>query len=55
MLITDMVGFFHGDESISVTKYIGQIPSRLIHIAAVEISSSLQAKHRLLFTPAVRC
>lgn len=55
MLITDMVGFFHGNESISATKYTGQISSGLMHIAAVEISSAVQAKHRLLFTPAVLC
>lgn len=55
MLIKDILGFFHGNESISTTKYIAQISPVLMHIAAVEISSSVQAKHRLLFTPAVCC
>lgn len=55
MLITDTAGFFHGNEGISTTKYIGQISSGLMHTAAVKFFSAVQAKHRLLFTPAVRC
>lgn len=42
--------FFHGDESIRTTKYIGQVSSGLIHVATVNVSSSVQAKQRLLLT-----
>lgn len=49
MLIIDFFFFFfHGDESIRTTKYIGQISSGLMHVATVNVSSSVQAKQRLL-------
>lgn len=32
-----------------------RVLAALMHIAPVEISSAVQAKHRLLFTPLVHC
>jgi len=43
-----MAGCFHGNESISTANYIGQISFGLMHTAAIEISSAVQAKRYLL-------